>query len=528
MIRETEIAVRPDWLHDGQAHRRLLGRRLGISPTRITHIEVRRRSIDARRGSPHFLMKFAVWLDEAHQPAPARDLVRSDVSNAPPALIAGFGPAGMFAALRLISLGIKPVVLERGKDVRSRRRDLAVLNRDGIVDPDSNYCFGEGGAGTFSDGKLYTRAKKRGDISRVLDILVRHGASADILIDAHPHIGTNKLPQIIESIRHTILDSGGEIHFGTKITGLIRNADAFAGVRTAGGDRVDGRSLILATGHSARDIFALFRHDALAIDAKSLAVGVRVEHPQSLIDRLQYRCDPRPENLPAASYAVVRQVEERGVYSFCMCPGGIICPAATADGEVVVNGWSPSKRNSPFANSGIVVELRPDDLAPFAAEGVFAGLVFQERLEQAAYAAGGGRHVAPAQRLGDFVEGRSSATVPECSYPRGVTPADLADVLPAAIHRRLREAFLAFGRSMPGYLTNEAVVVGVESRTSSPVRIPRDGETLMHPQVRGLFPCGEGAGYAGGIMSAALDGERCADAVGRFLATPIPPPVSRP
>jgi uncharacterized FAD-dependent dehydrogenase len=521
MVFETEIAIRPEWLHDDARHRRLIADALGVAPPRITHVEMRRRSVDARRRQPRFVVTFAVWVDEPHRPDPRPELARHDVTKAPPALIAGFGPAGMFAALRLVALGIKPIVLERGKEVRARRRDLAVLNRDGLVDPDSNYCFGEGGAGTFSDGKLYTRSKKRGDVRRILDLFVEHGASADVLVDAHPHIGTNKLPRIVEAIRHTVLASGGEIHFGTKVTGFVRDGDALAGVRTAGGDTVHGRALILATGHSARDVFALFRRDGLAIDAKSLAMGVRVEHPQSLIDRIQYRCDPRPENLPAAAYSVVQRVDDRGVYSFCMCPGGIICPASTAEGEVVVNGWSPSKRDSPFANAGIVVELRPEDLVAFASEGVFAALAFQQRLEQAACAAGGGRQVAPAQRLADFVDGRASGTLPPCSYVRGLEPADLAEVLPAAMHRRLREALRAFGHTMRGFLTNDAVVVGVESRTSSPVRIPREAETLMHPQVRGLFPCGEGAGYAGGIMSAAMDGERCADAVGRYLAPAV-------
>jgi len=528
MIQETEIAIRPEWLHDDAHHRRLIADAFGLDPSRITHVEVRRRSVDARRRRPRFVMTFAVWIDEMPRLEPRPEFARRDVTAAPPALIAGFGPAGMFAALRLVALGIKPVVLERGKDVRARRRDVAVLNREGLVDPDSNYCFGEGGAGTFSDGKLYTRSKKRGDVRRVLDLLVQHGASADILVDAHPHIGTNKLPRIVEAIRNTVLACGGEIHFGTKITGFVREGDALAGVRTAGGDTIRGRSLILATGHSARDVFALFRRDALAIEAKSLAMGVRVEHPQSLVDRIQYRCAPRPENLPAAAYSVVQRVDDRGVYSFCMCPGGIICPAATAEGEIVVNGWSPSKRDSPFANAGIVVEIRPEDLASFASEGVFAALAFQQRLEQAACAAGGGRQVAPAQRLVDFVDGRASGSLPPCSYVRGLEPADLAEVVPAAMHRRLREALRAFGHTMRGYLTNEAVVVGVESRTSSPVRIPRDAETLMHPQVRGLFPCGEGAGYAGGIMSAAMDGERCADAVGRFLATAVPATPASP
>jgi hypothetical protein len=423
----------------------------------------------------------------------------------------------MFAALRLIELGYKPIVLERGKEVRPRRRDLAALNKEGIVNPESNYCFGEGGAGTFSDGKLYTRSTKRGDVRRVLEILVKHGAVRDILIDAHPHIGTNKLPQIIESVRETILAHGGEIHFETRVDDLIIDEKGMAGVKVNGGTSMEARALILATGHSARDIFVMLQQKGLDIEAKPFALGLRVEHPQPLIDEIRYRVRKRPEALPAASYALVDQVLGRGVYSFCMCPGGIICPASTSEGELVVNGWSPSRRDSPFANSGMVVEVRDEDLAPLAEKGALAGMAFQAMVEQKAFLAGGGKQVAPAQRLTDFLDGKVSQDLPDCSYLPGLNSADLKEVLPASIMERLQSGFRVFGEKMKGYLTREAVVVATESRTSSPIRIPRDKESLMHPQAAGLFPSGEGAGYAGGIMSAAMDGERCAEAAVRFL-----------
>lgn len=517
MPRELEIKVSPEELDRQDLHRRALSRSLSVSLNRITHIRLLRRSIDARGRDPKFVLRYEVWVDEVAEPEIRWEMPQKHVENGSPVLVVGFGPAGMFAALRLIELGLKPIVLERGKAVRDRRRDLAALNKEGVVNPESNYCFGEGGAGTFSDGKLYTRSSKRGDVRRVLDILVRHGAVDDILVDAHPHIGTNKLPQIIQAIRETILELGGEVHFDTRVDALEVEGGEFKGVRLGDGRRLDAKAMILGTGHSARDIFKMVQAAGLSIEAKPYALGVRVEHPQALIDQSRYRVEERPDYLPAASYALVDQVEGRGVYSFCMCPGGIICPAATADDELVVNGWSPSKRDSPYANSGIVVEVKPEDLAPFAGQGAFAGLAYQSMVEQRAYAVGGGRQVAPAQRLADFVSGRVSANLPECSYLPGLRSASLQDVLPAAIHGRLKEAFKLFDKKIRGYLTNEAVVVATESRTSSPLRIPRDPETLMHPEAKGFFPCGEGAGYAGGIMSAAMDGERCAEAAARFL-----------
>ncbi|MFN2426684.1 MAG: NAD(P)/FAD-dependent oxidoreductase [Candidatus Binatia bacterium] len=425
----------------------------------------------------------------------------------------GAGPAGLFAALRLIEGGRRPVVLERGKDVRARRFDVAALSREGLVNPESNYCFGEGGAGTFSDGKLYTRSTKRGEVSRILNILAAHGASPDILVDAHPHIGTNRLPGVVQAMRETIVEHGGEVHFGVRVDGLVREGRRVTGVRTAGGDRVEADAVILATGHSARDVYAMLHREGVALEQKPFALGVRVEHPQSLIDRIQYRCQARPPELPPAAYSALRRIDDRGVYSFCMCPGGVICPATTAQDEVVVNGWSPSKRNSRWANSGVVVEMTVADIAAFGGNDPLAGIALQSSIERRAATAGGGRGVAPAQRLVDFVDGRPSADLPSCSYPPGLRAESLADVLPPEVTRALRSGLRAFGDLMRGYLTNEAVVVGVETRTSAPVRIPRDRESCMNPQVDGLFPCGEGAGAAGGIVSAAMDGERCAEAV---------------
>lgn len=517
MPQETEIRIPPAHLADEDRHRKLVAQRLRVPPHQIKGLRLIRRSIDARKRQPLYVLRYRAWVQEEMPPEETWDFPLQKVDDAPPVLIVGFGPAGMFAALRLIEMGIKPIVLERGKEVRGRRRDLAAINKEGIVNPESNYCFGEGGAGTFSDGKLYTRSHKRGNIQRILEILVKHGATRDILIDAHPHIGTNKLPKLIQSVRETIIEYGGEVRFETRVDDFILEGDKIKGVRCAKGENLMAKAVILATGHSARDIFRMFPKNKLAIEEKSFALGLRVEHPQPLIDKIQWKCDPRPETLPAAPYALVSQVMGRGVFSFCMCPGGIICPAATAEGEVVVNGWSPSKRDSPYANSGIVVEVRPEDLEPYQEHGVFAGLEFQSAVERAAFAAGGGKQVAPAQRLVDFTNGRTSASLPECSYLPGLASVELGSVLPAAIHKRLKQGFKDFGRKMNGYLTNDALVVGVESRTSSPVRIPRDKQTLQHPQVEGLFPCGEGAGYAGGIMSAAMDGERCAVAAGALI-----------
>lgn len=517
-MKEIEISVSPEQMEDEAVHRKKIARKLKTHPGRIKEIRLLRRSVDARPRPAVFRLRFAVWMTgEKPDVEEEWDFPLQQVHNATPVIVVGFGPAGMFAALRLIELGYKPIVLERGKEVRPRRRDLAALNKEGIVNPESNYCFGEGGAGTFSDGKLYTRSTKRGDVRRVLEILVKHGAVRDILIDAHPHIGTNKLPQIIQSVRETILNQGGEIHFETRMDDLILDDKGMAGVKLAGSGSMEARALILATGHSARDIFQVLHHKGLAIEAKPFSLGLRVEHPQPLIDEIRYRVRKRPEGLPASSYALVDQVLGRGVYSFCMCPGGIICPASTAEGELVVNGWSPSRRDSPYANSGMVVEVRDEDLAPFAAEGPLAGMAFQSSVERLAFEAGGGKQVAPAQRLTDFLAGKVSQDLPDCSYLPGLRSADLREVLPAAILERLQGGFRSFGEKMRGYLSHEAVVVATESRTSSPVRIPRDNESLMHPQAPGLFPSGEGAGYAGGIMSAAMDGERCAEAVVRFL-----------
>ncbi|HEX8040442.1 MAG TPA: FAD-dependent oxidoreductase, partial [Chryseosolibacter sp.] len=439
-----------------------------------------------------------------------------------PVLIVGAGPAGLFAGLRLIELGYKPIILERGKDVQSRRRDLAAINKDHVVNPDSNYCFGEGGAGTYSDGKLYTRSTKRGDIKKVLETLVAHGASEDILFDAHPHIGTNKLPKLVMALRETILQYGGEIRFNTKVVDLVIDGDVVKGVVTAPGDRVAGDALILATGHSARDIFYMLDRKKVLMEAKAFALGLRVEHQQNLIDRIQYHCSAdRGPYLPASSYALVNQAlvgsEVRGVFSFCMCPGGFIVPAATAPGEVVVNGMSPSRRDSLFANSGIVVAVDKKDFGR-REHGALAGLFFQSAIERLACVMAGGRQTAPAQRLVDFVEGKVSQQLLPTSYQPGLASVDMRELLPDFIYQALRISFREFGKKMKGYYTNEAQLVGVESRTSSPVKIPRDKETLEHPQLKRLFPCGEGAGYAGGIVSAAMDGQACAVAAVHQLA----------
>jgi uncharacterized FAD-dependent dehydrogenase len=428
----------------------------------------------------------------------------------------------MFAALRLIELGVKPIILERGKDVRSRRRDLAAINKQHLVNPDSNYCFGEGGAGTYSDGKLYTRSGKRGNINRILENFVRHGASADILIDAHPHIGTNKLPQVVTAMRETILKYGGEIHFNTKVTGFISSQNKLKGVgcrniSTQKEIEFFSDTVILATGHSSRDIFSLLADSTILIEAKPFAVGVRIEHPQPLIDEIQYHAAKRSPFLPPASYSLACNVGKRGVYSFCMCPGGIIAPAATSVGEVVVNGWSPSRRNNPYANSGIVVSVDEKDFKQFEKHGALSAMHYQASVEQQSFAAGGKNLSAPAQRLTDFISKKKSSSLPACSYIPGITSVLLDDVLPSEIISPLREGLKYFSKKMNKFLSEEAVLVAVESRTSSPVRIPRDKETLQHPQLEGLFPCGEGAGYAGGIVSAAIDGERCAEKCAEVL-----------
>ena len=487
-------------------------------PEKDLDIKVLRKSIDARKSTIYFNYKMEVYIREKPSEEPAYSFDYKDVSKAKEIHIVGFGPAGMWAALRCLELGYKPVVLERGKKVQERRRDLKAINQDHIVDEDSNYCFGEGGAGTYSDGKLYTRSLKRGDVRRIFESLVHHGATNQILVDAHPHIGTNKLPKIVQNIREAILKHGGEIHFETRVTDFIIRKNKLQAIILQNNQEMAVNRVILATGHSARDIFYLLKNKEVALKAKSFAMGVRVEHPQQIIDSIQYHCKgERNELLPAAAYSLVQQVKNRGVYSFCMCPGGFIVPAATAPGEVVVNGMSPSKRNNLFANSGIVVEINVDeDIPKYEKFGVLKGLEYQKTLERLAFTAGGRSQVAPAQRLTDFVEGNLSADLNPTSYQPGLKSAPLHSLLPKLIGSRLRTGFSEFGKKMHGYYTAEANIVGVESRTSSPVTIPRN-ENLEHIELAGLFPCGEGGGYAGGIVSAAMDGERCAEAAIRGL-----------
>ncbi len=484
----------------------------GVSLTDVTGFNILKYSIDARSKTSWINIQVHAFVNEPWQ---QRDLMKfqfRDVTNSDQnVIIIGAGPAGLFAALKLIEAGIKPIILERGKEVRERRRDLALLNKQGEVNPESNYCFGEGGAGTYSDGKLYTRSTKRGDINRILNLFVHFGAEEKILYQSHPHIGTNKLPQIITAMRETIIACGGEVRFNSKVTDMQIHDGSISGVSLLSGEKIPGPAVILATGHSARDIFILLDEKKIRIEFKPFALGVRVEHPQALIDSIQYKCPSRGEFLPPASYSLVQQVNDRGVFSFCMCPGGIIAPAATNPGELVVNGWSPSKRNNPYANSGMVITIEEKDCQPNS--GVLSGMMFQQKIEQSAFTAGGGKFKAPAQRLTDFVIGKSSSTLPSCSYLPGIVVSDLQNVLPGFIYQSLREGFKEFGKKMKGYLTEEAVVVATESRTSSPVRIPRDNETLEHPEVENFFPCGEGAGYAGGIVSAAMDGERVASKI---------------
>lgn len=475
-----------------------------------------KRSIDARKAEIKINATIAVY-PKGELPVKQPVFHPKDVKDAAPVYIIGAGPAGLYAALRALELGLKPIVFERGKDVRSRRRDLAQLNKEQIVNPESNYCFGEGGAGTYSDGKLYTRSKKRGDVMKALEWLVHFGAPDSILVDAHPHIGTNKLPQLIVAMRECILEYGGEVHFESKLTDLFIEDQRITGIEINGGERIDCQHVILATGHSARDIFHLLHDRGVRIRAKAFALGVRVEHTQEIIDKIQYHGRVNDAFLPPASYALVTQVEDKGVYSFCMCPGGIIAPCATAEGEVVTNGWSPSKRNNPTSNSGIVVSVEPHELPGYSPEDPFVCLDFQRSVEQACWDAAGKTQRVPAQRLKDFVEGKRSKDFPRTSYQPGIVSVDLNTVLPDFIARRLRKAFVDFDCKMRGFLTNDAVLHAPESRTSSPVSIPRDPETCMHIDIYGLYPCAEGAGYAGGIVSAAIDGMKCVDAVNEQL-----------
>jgi uncharacterized protein len=499
----------------------------GIKPSDITGFYTLKRSIDARSRQPWVNLTVMASINEPFIDRPHIPFHFHNVSQSGKrVVIIGAGPAGLFAALELLQLGLKPIILERGKNVRDRRRDLARLNKEGVINPDSNYCFGEGGAGTYSDGKLYTRSNKRGDISKVLQLLVKFGAEESIMYESHPHIGTNKLPRIITAIREHIIECGGEVHFEEKLADFEIKNNRISAAVTAGGNRFEGSAFILATGHSARDIYELLHRKKIHIESKPFALGVRIEHPQKLIDSIQYHCNIRDPFLPPASYSLVEQVNHKGVFSFCMCPGGIIAPAATSPGELVVNGWSPSKRDNEYANSGMVVEVNTKDLASSSLKKFFPDLVvdpsdplvlmrFQQMVEERAYQAGGGKFVAPAQRMTDFTNSRSSSSLPGCSYLPGIKSAALENVLPPFIHERLREGFTAFGKKMKGYLTHEAVVVATESRTSSPVRIPRS-EDFNHPQIENLYPCGEGAGYAGGIVSAAMDGERLATTIARL------------
>ncbi len=511
MIKEIELVLLPSEAGNEDVIIKKAASALKLSPDKISSVKILKRSIDARGRQVVYRLKAEVYIDE--KPSLEISITNyPNVADKKPVIIIGAGPAGLFAAIRCIELGLKPIILERGKDVKQRRRDLATINKQGLINPESNYCYGEGGAGTYSDGKLYTRSNKRGDIQFVLKTLVTHGANPDITVDARPHIGTNKLPQIIIAIRESILNAGGEVHFDSKVDDLLIKAGELKGVKLASGETFHSNSVILATGHSARDIYYLLAKKQLKLEAKPFALGVRIEHPQEIIDKAQYHCDTRDPYLPPSSYSFVEQVENRGVFSFCMCPGGIIAPCATDYNEIVVNGWSPSKRNNPYANSGTVVQVNLEDV-PASLKDPLALLNFQSQIEQITYQAGGGKLVAPAQRMVDFVEGRLSVDLPKNSYLPGTLSAPLIEILPDFIHKRLNKALPLFGQKMKGYFTNEAILVGVESRTSSPVRIPRDKITLQHPQLKGLFPCAEGAGYAGGIVSAAIDGMNCAEAV---------------
>ena len=511
MSQELLLQVAPEIAVNDQLIKEQVAKLIRVSVADIKHISILKRSIDARQKAIKINLKVAIYFQEDEFIEEKIQLPDyKNVSNSPEVIVVGAGPAGLFAALQLIELGLKPIVIERGKDVRGRRRDLKAINLEHIVNEDSNYCFGEGGAGTYSDGKLYTRSKKRGDVTRILELLVGFGASDDILIEAHPHIGTNKLPKIIQDIREKIIEMGGKVLFETRLTDIIIKNNEVQGIVTQAGDTILSNKIILATGHSARDIFELLDQKNIFIEAKPFALGVRAEHPQSLIDSIQYSCDYRGELLPPAPYSIVKQVGGRGMYSFCMCPGGVIAPCATSPGEVVTNGWSPSKRDQATANSGIVIELKLEDFAPYSKFGALAGLEFQKSIEQKAWHLAGETQKVPAQRMVDFTKNSVSSEIPKTSYVPGTTSVEMGQVFPGFLSQILRAGFSEFGKSMKGYLTNEAILHAPESRTSSPVRIPRDAISLEHLQIKGLYPCGEGAGYAGGIISAAIDGEKCA------------------
>lgn len=514
MIKEQEIVVKPEYINNDTILRAELLKILKVPTSELRAFQILKRSIDARSRVVVFRLKVLCFIGEEYKAIPRVQFKLNNVSNEKEVHIIGAGPAGLFAALRLVELGYKPVLFERGKDVKSRRRDLAVLNKERVVNPESNYCFGEGGAGTYSDGKLYTRSTKRGDVDRILQRFIDHGADEDIAINTRPHIGTNKLPQIIESMRLQLIDCGAEIHFNAKLTDIEVVNNKLKSITINKTEKILVNSLILATGHSAKDIYYLLYHKGIKIEAKPFALGVRIEHPQEIIDQAQYKCEVRPEALPPSYYNIVEQVDGKGVFSFCMCPGGIIAPCATDVDEVVVNGWSPSKRNNPFANSGLVVQIDLSDI-PNNSHPLSA-LEFQHSVEHTAFLAANKSIQAPAQRIVDFVESRVSSSLPSNSYLPGLTSANLSEVLPNHVSSRLKKALPVFGKKMKGYYSNGGILVGVESRTSSSVRIPRHKDTLQHIEVEGLYPCAEGAGYAGGIVSAAIDGEKCAESAVTF------------
>ena len=534
MIREIQLRVLPQIAANESNLRNYLEQEEGINLHQLTAVRILKRSIDARQRTLFINLKVRLYLNEQPDKDEFARIEYKELGNVPVAIVVGAGPAGLFAALRLIELGIKPIVVERGKDVHSRKKDIALISREQQVDPESNYSFGEGGAGAYSDGKLYTRSKKRGNTDRILSIFCQHGASSQILVDAHPHIGTDRLPRVIENMRNTILACGGEVHFETRMDALLIEKNQIVGIETHTGKIFQG-PVILATGHSARDVYRWLHTHGVELEAKGIAVGVRLEHPAHLIDQIQYHSkEGRGKYLPAAEYSFVTQADERGVYSFCMCPGGFVVPAASDPRQIVVNGMSPSNRGSQWSNSGMVVELRPEDLSDkslletishsgqyeeigFDPSHPLAVMQFQEALEAACWQQGNRSQTAPAQRMADFTRKKLSYDLPDSSYSPGLIASPLHFWMPAFLTERLSKGFQQFGRSSHGFLTNEAVMIGVETRTSAPIRILRDQETLQHVTVNGLFPCGEGAGYAGGIVSAGIDGERCANAVVNYL-----------
>lgn len=515
MKKELDLSVTPDFIHNYDYIKKLSAEKLKLNIKEIDSVVIFKKSIDSRR-KPIFRIKVNVFINESPKDIQT-EIDFKPVSGNKKVIIIGSGPAGLFAALRLIELNIKPIILERGKNVRDRRFDLKSIMQNGIVNSDSNYCFGEGGAGTYSDGKLYTRSNKRGNVNRILDLLIYHGANKEIAVDSHPHIGSNKLPKLIQSIRETILNCNGEIHFNSKVTDFILGVKNIKGVIVNNNKEIIADSVIVGTGHSARDIYEIFKNHNLKLKAKPFAMGVRIEHPQALIDSIQYHSKTRHENLPAANYSLACQVDNKGVYSFCMCPGGIIIPSSTGQNEVVLNGMSVSKRNSPFANSGLVVEVNENDWGKYNEYGEFAGLMLQKEIENIAFKLGGGNQIAPAQRITDFVKNKISQNLPKTSYIPGTKSVLINEIFSKKIVESLKKSLKVFDKKMKGYFTEESQILAVESRTSSPIRIPRDRETLMHIDVEGLFPTGEGAGYAGGIVSAAIDGERCAERVLDYL-----------